>query len=187
MDQWLESTDKPECRKEHCMMMADEVNVSDLEDGGDLVIPALEKFCDLILNNPGYDWLVSRLQRETRLSMPQQNVMDEIKRHILDAMPATKNLSRKSPPQGCNVKFYVRWDPITFLEEQDYDDDDSKEIGKAVTITGTYTHAQALGCSDYLAQTWPLTGPHTLQLIEDFLMDPNNDSFEARESTPRSN
>ncbi|KAK5947996.1 hypothetical protein OHC33_010980 [Knufia fluminis] len=46
----------------------------------------------------------------------------------------------------------------------------STELGSAVTVTGSAYDAQVLTYSEYMQQTWPVTGIFMIQLIDDVLM-----------------
>lgn len=56
------------------------------------------------------------------------------------------------------------WDPLAFLEQQSYNG--ILDLGRAITITGSASDAQAVTTTEYLIQTWP-TGGKIMNLIED--------------------
>ncbi|KAI1872535.1 hypothetical protein JX265_005415 [Neoarthrinium moseri] len=67
------------------------------------------------------------------------------------------------------LTFTVDWDPVAFLAAQEYGGPIHEAVAKAITLTGDLRDAQALSCQEYLAQTWPSSGPLLMQLIENLI------------------
>ncbi|KAJ5525503.1 hypothetical protein N7494_012153 [Penicillium frequentans] len=61
------------------------------------------------------------------------------------------------------------WDPVTFLQEQQYLESPEIAIGQAIVLTGSAVMVQALTCSEYLQQTWPSSGMKILELIQELI------------------
>jgi hypothetical protein len=76
----------------------------------------------------------------------------------------------------------VDWNPVAFVEEQGYDEDDA--ITRVITLTGTGTAAQAAFPAEYLEANWPLMGKYTVKLVKSVVSGPgsiNTCEFLAKE------
>ncbi|KAF9890017.1 hypothetical protein FE257_006697 [Aspergillus nanangensis] len=62
----------------------------------------------------------------------------------------------------CSVEVCVYWELPDFLRTEL---DPADDISQMITLTGTLTRAQAITCGDYMRQTWPQSGPHTLEAV----------------------
>lgn len=150
--------------------------IEELEDEEEiLAMPEIHEYQNFIINSPAYDWLLATLRKEFLLAPAEENLMDAIKQEILLALPSTHTVSRKKSPQGYNAIFRIRWDPLTFVKEQDYGEKPGEALERAITLTGSASHAQALTCGQYLRQTWPSFGAHIIQLFKDMVRsEPGN-------------
>jgi hypothetical protein len=55
-------------------------------------------------------------------------------------------------------------DPSAFVREQEYREKPDEVVEITITLTGSAKDAQALTCAQYLCQTWPSVGRHTVGL-----------------------
>ncbi|KAI0903789.1 hypothetical protein F4823DRAFT_253636 [Ustulina deusta] len=133
------------------------------------MIPKLEEYRKMVVEDPSYMWMLTRLRRDLILSTAQNSILNQISSAIQSDFPQIRNVSRWKSPEEVHAIFILHWDVIGFLRQQDYDIPYSEAIANAVTLTGTHTHAQALTCRQYMAQMWPLTGVQTLKLIQETL------------------
>lgn len=120
---------------------------------------------NVILTTPAYKWMVGVLERETGLTRPIPNIMQEIRTSVVDALPVSTRVSRRTNSQQLRAVFYVNWDPIAFATEQQYEDIADRALCEAITITGSENNAQALTTEQYMCQTWPMGGKEILGLI----------------------
>ncbi|KAF2476948.1 uncharacterized protein BDR25DRAFT_348857 [Lindgomyces ingoldianus] len=139
----------------------------DEEPGGASTHGNLPRYCDFIVGNPAYTWLLSRLERELLLAPAEPNHMRAISDTILNGLShrAFRNLSHERGPHLCDMTFMVDWDPLAFLQEQEYDEKPEEAFERAITLTGTGSNAQALTTAQYLSQTWPLWLYHTIERL----------------------
>lgn len=87
---------------------------------------------------------------------------DTLLQSILSTLPcATSERSR--------VEFKIQWDPISYIREQEYNLSPAEAIKFALTLTGSEVDAQALSATDYLTQTWPLSGGHIMNLLSNVI------------------
>lgn len=187
LDRWFRASDDEEYEQVPASEVDNHSDVSDndrerSEEGEDSDIPELEEYRRFICGDPGYEWLLDCLRREVTLARPAQDIMGDIRHQILQAIPRTHRVSRKKSPEGCKVTYFVDWQPLAFLSEQDYEDQGAEAIAKAITLTGSWQDAQAFSCRDYLTQTWSLTGRQIMRLIQDLLRDCNAGTKVNRES-----
>ncbi|KAE8381785.1 hypothetical protein BDV26DRAFT_255120 [Aspergillus bertholletiae] len=124
-----------------------------------------------LIESQAFQWLLTRLQRELRLTNPTPNNMSIIQDRILQDIPNSRKVSRSQPVDACMAIFAVDWDPRAFLEEQKYSEPPDEAIEKAITITGYPSCAQAVTAQEYLRQTWPNTGIWTLNILKDLVLN----------------
>lgn len=170
MDRWLASSDEAKFEKFETEPPQEATEVLIQEDSAELkMIPDLEDYRKVLVDDPSYMWMLARLHRDLILSTVQYDILDQIRNEIQIEFPRTRNVSRKKAPEEVQVAFTVDWDILSFLNDQGYDIPHSEAIARCVTLTGTRTHAQALTCRQYMAQMWPLTGMQTLKVIQEAL------------------
>jgi serine/threonine protein kinase len=139
----------------------DENTPDDLSDeGADLGL-----YRDFILKTPAYSWLIATLKRELNLSRAKLDLMEGIRRDILSTLPSSHEVSRKKPSLEYKATFELNWNPISFVKKQQYSEDPHVALERAITLTGSKSDAQAMMTMEYMAQTWPATGTHVLQLV----------------------
>ncbi|KAI9727443.1 MAG: hypothetical protein M1834_008387 [Cirrosporium novae-zelandiae] len=121
------------------------------DEGGDIEINNSEHLAyrDFIFRAPAHEWLLANLRREFYLAPAEPNSMDAIRQNIVDSLP----LSHK--------------DPLSSVKEQEYTEEPAEAVKIAITLTGSAKNAQALTCTQYLSQTWPSAGEHTIRLVAD--------------------
>ncbi|KAJ2979283.1 hypothetical protein NUW58_g7239 [Xylaria curta] len=168
MDRWLASAE-PAFDELHDEALEDEIECTDEHE---LIFPELKEYKKLILEDPGYMWMLARLRQEHILTKVEHDIMYRIKDTIFRAIPRTKHVSRNKPPEAVQVTFAMKWDIMMYLRRQGYDKPYADAIANSITLTGSHTYAQALTCQQYMTQVWPLTGSHTLQLIQETLKSP---------------
>lgn len=128
-----------------------------------------------ILGSWAYRWLMALLQRESTMKRPTPDLLTEFETTILSALPTSYHqLSQGAPSKTFKAVFELDWSPVQFLREQkctENDNDDMADLGSIITLTGKFDDAQATTSNSYMSQTWPMTGPHTLQLVIDTIQD----------------
>ncbi|KAI0459499.1 hypothetical protein F5B21DRAFT_455072 [Xylaria acuta] len=140
--------------------------------------PRLIAYRDFVFRTEAYEWLLAGLLREFRLMSTDPNTIQTIRQTITSSLPSTNRVSRKTLLQSYRVRFNVDWDPLTFLIQQQYTTGPAEAVMGVITVTGTCQDAQAATCSEYMKQTWPVTGELTLQLVKQVLDgEPGNRQF----------
>ncbi len=131
--------------------------------------PRVIAYRDFVFRTKEYQWLLAGLLREFRLMSTEPNTIQTIRHTITSSLPSTRRVSRKTSLESCRVSFILDWDPFAFFVQQQYTHRPAEAIKGVVTITGTCQDAQAATCSEYMKQTWPVTGELTLQLVQQVL------------------
>jgi len=136
----------------------------------DIDLPVLNSYREFIIRTAAYEWLIWAVRRELELVSSVPNSMESIASQIRQkvfSLPSFRSISRNASPQECKIMFTIPWDPRAFVKQQEYKEMATDAIARAITLTGAAGNAQALTCERYLKQTWPLSGEHTLQLVQD--------------------
>lgn len=122
-----------------------------------------------LTSNSAYEELLALLQREFYLVPAKLNIMEAIRETIMSSLPSSRNVSRRISPRSCHAIFQVDWDIVSFFSTQGYLKEPYEVFEGVITITGSCLDAQAATCSQYIKQTWPVTGGVVIQLIKDIL------------------
>lgn len=131
---------------------------------------ALQSYKDFISKTPAYEWFVANVQRELYLepaTITEMETVANIIRRRVCSLPSVRSISRTRPPETCIIAFEIDWNPLAFVREQKYPQEPHEAIEIAITLTGGARDAQALTSGQYLCQTWPINGEHTMQLVKD--------------------
>jgi hypothetical protein len=138
-------------------------------------MPKLQIYREYIVGNQAYDWLLSDLRSHCLLTPSRPNLKAEIRASITSRLHSQLSFRRRETFMPCKLTYTMDWDIITFLEFQEYNEENSKALPSIITITGTRDAAQALTCSQYLHQTWPLSAREVLSLLQALLESDTTD------------
>jgi hypothetical protein len=141
----------------------------------------IEEYQLVVNDMETYGWLINRLRRESRISISDLDVIGSIGRQIASSLATPQKLSRKTSPTTKNVKFKLDWDPVGFLEEQNFGVNFHEAIESVLTLTGSIDNAQLLTSAQYMKQTWPVTGQITLRFITDLVQGGSNSTNICRQ------
>ncbi|KAJ5113958.1 hypothetical protein N7456_002492 [Penicillium angulare] len=147
----------------------DEVFEDDVESE-----PDTGPYRNFILGTSAYRWLIATLQKEAIMTRSNPDIMHEIGKGILKALPSSHTVSRRRPAKEYRGIFELDWDPLSFLMEQQATDPPHEAVKKAITLTGAASDGQAITTGAYLSQTWPATGDVVMQLVVDVLKYTNH-------------
>jgi hypothetical protein len=148
------------------LMSQDSNEEAEEEEKEEAIMPELLTYRDFISKTPAYEWLLASLHRESLMAPAEPNSMGTIRRKIIYSLPSSHKISRKKSAETYKVTFRVEWDPMTFIREQEYSVEPDEAVEIAITLTGSTKDAQALTCAQYLCQTWPSAGEHTIRLVK---------------------
>ena len=127
-------------------------------------LPQYEAF---IKHSEAYKWLVSKIGQHDKLMFGDTNIMSEIGSKILSAFREQKLLTRmsRSRPSLVKMTFVIDWNIMDFIHCLPHPGADF--LGKILCLTGTWDEAQTATVSEYVRQTWPVTGEHILSLLDE--------------------
>lgn len=128
----------------------------------------LPPYNDVIHGSPAYSWLLAKLENQLLLAPAEPDHMRTISCTIMDSLchGTFRNISRQKAPHLCDMTFLVGWNPMDFLQDQEYEESPEQALERAITITGTGRNAQALTTAQYLRQTWPMVGEDVLEVVK---------------------
>lgn len=150
-------------------LMNQDSNEENEEENAETNMPGLLAYRDFVFKAPAYEWLIASLRRECLLALAEPNTMEAIRRKIISSLPSSHEVSRKKSAETYKMTFGVEWDPLAFVKEQGYREEPDEAVEIVITLTGSAKDAQALTCAQYLCQTWPSAGEHTIRLVKDVL------------------
>jgi hypothetical protein len=130
-------------------------------------LPEISVFRDLIIQLPAYKWLLGSVQKVLYLSVSEGEPVG-IRTAIIEHLPKSRWID--TPPRH-SLTLSTKWDPRSFLLEQEYTEEPYNALGRAITITGCTVDAQAITAAQYLGQVWPSTGHHFLRIMKDVVQD----------------
>jgi hypothetical protein len=133
------------------------------------VMPGLQKYRECVLETPAYEWLLGDIQRHCLLEPSSPDIMAEVGSAILQGLPSQLRFSRRESVPSYKMTYILDWDLVSFLEDQEYKEDNAEALPLAITLTGSREAAQALTCSQYLHQTWPASAGEMLNLLQALL------------------
>ncbi|KAL3456392.1 hypothetical protein BJX64DRAFT_41596 [Aspergillus heterothallicus] len=128
---------------------------------------------------PSYWWLVGSLRKIFFLTHMPQGPMRTIAAIVGEPFNTRKPIPIDSNLESriVNARYVVDWDPLSFLETQDYSVDPGDIIERVITMTGTLGDAQALTCAQYMRQTWPSFGDCLLMMLKTVMRTPESRSW----------
>lgn len=117
-----------------------------------------------IFKAPAFEWLLATFCREFHLVSDSINLIGQT---IIQFLLFSQKIKREKSELAYSMTFRMEWDPLAFVEEQEYREELDETVETAITLTGTARDAQALTCAQYLRQTWPSTAEYIIRLIKD--------------------
>ena len=129
----------------------------------------IDRYRTLIIKTSAYQWLLSVMRRELTLVVEQEDILGNIHREISKVLPPVPKFSNRRQPDAIKLLYVLKWNPETFISGQEYAEERTVAMERAITLTGTLTNAQALPCIQYLRQMWPTNGERILRLMQQLL------------------
>lgn len=111
-----------------------------------------------VADTPAYQWLVGMVKRNMTLAMSEASVFNDIASVMTSSLKFRRGRAALQPEEATII---VHWDPERFVHEQEYKSYES--LRTALVITGEALNGQMTNCTQYVQQTWPLTGPLVLE------------------------
>ncbi|KAH7026264.1 uncharacterized protein B0I36DRAFT_248435 [Microdochium trichocladiopsis] len=153
---------------------ADE-HTSETNDDDDDVRPVRSEhdfiaFSNVLDGARPYHWLLAMMRCEMSLAPTEPDCRSLIRKRISERIPSCK-ISRHRQPQTYEITIETHWNPWDFFERQQYSSSPEETAENVIVVVGSETNAQATTCLEYMVQTWPMTGEHTLNCFLGLLKD----------------
>ena len=129
----------------------------------------VERYSTLVSQTSAYRWLVASIGRELTLTSEDNGLLTILRSKIWACLPPLPKISTRRQPEHLKLLFKVKWDPMMFIDEQEYYDLPVAALEKAITLTGLPKVAQALPCFQYLKQAWPSSSSYIISLLEQLM------------------
>jgi hypothetical protein len=141
-----------------------------LEDDDAPLVVESEVYRSLVQRSPAFQWLLSSLHQAAAFNWTSCDAMTTLKSKILDGFPPYHRISRQSPPQTFHFMLELDWNPLMFVNDQQYIENGlehrvAQAVRHAITLIGNIDDAQALAMESYLLQVWHDTGLYVLDLL----------------------
>ncbi|KAL3457981.1 hypothetical protein BJX64DRAFT_280222 [Aspergillus heterothallicus] len=156
---------------------------SEPDSEGHPELPAIRTYTDMIRSATSYSKLLVDLRRDITMQLSNPDIMAEVHSQVIAMLPQSRRISRQGPPETFCMSFNVDWDPLAFIQKQEYKAAPKTVIRDAIVVTGGAITAQAMTCVEYMRQTWPSIGEQVLDLIQNSLEAPYSSVASSR--TPR--
>lgn len=142
-------------------------DVLTLPDDEEIILPDRRGYREVIFDSEAYKGLAIRLASAASLTpISDSDAMRAIRAKVSATLPIEKHISRHEESTLLTMAIVVLWNPIAFLGDQYRDSENFIELlERVITLTGSASNAQALPCSEYVAQTWPTAGPYILAAV----------------------
>lgn len=156
------------------------------DDEDEMPLPNIEEYEQFIPESIAYKWLLSKIKCHTQLAVQDggspADIGDYIRTQIL-SQQSLRNVSRLAPPTWTELCFSLDWDPLKFIQGQEYSISPDKVLDHIVCLTGTWKQAQAMTVAEYMEQTWPLTNKPLRYLLKKTLTAANGATSSCTWST----
>ncbi|KAH7071152.1 hypothetical protein BKA63DRAFT_517433 [Paraphoma chrysanthemicola] len=163
-----------------------------LESSTENYLPRLADFRSLIEPSLSYRWLISKINQYERLVIGDGDAIYEISSELqnkLRAHGSLRKMSHRRPQASVEMEFILDWHPRCLREwSPKLEDNRSVSMATALSLTGSWHEAQAMTITEYVSQTWPVTGDAVMKLLEKLCMLGSTQDrayHEASASSPR--
>ena len=134
--------------------------------------PDLKNYQKFIQKSQAYQWLLSMIKGHAQLDTSNGSLMFNIGESIRNQMLAHapfRESSRHRALASIEMSFHLDWNPLLFIQEQEYSVPAVQVLDHIICLTGTWKQAQAVTTSEYMEQTWPLSNEPIRLLLKKFL------------------
>ncbi|KAH7086273.1 hypothetical protein FB567DRAFT_629366 [Paraphoma chrysanthemicola] len=140
---------------------------------GKTTSPSMQTGDAFICQSTAYRWLLSCIRERSQTSRIATKARDAIGEDILQALitNCTRKMSKEGSMPECSIVFKVFWSPRGYIEDLGLLSALPPEsiCDHIMCLTGTLYAAQAMTVSDYVHQTWPVTGHRILSLLAELI------------------
>lgn len=151
----------------------DDTSTSAALESGDVELSRLDGYEKLLQQSEAYRWLLSKIYQQSQLTFGSPDFLKEVGTRVFDQLrtrESMRKMSRHKPSSLAEVKFQLDWNPRIYAQDPTSASFSSDILSKILCLTGTRSEAQAMTVSEYILQTWPITGEPILRLLEKFIV-----------------
>lgn len=182
----VEEADRPPFVKPQAMLNEWLNHVPDFANGEDegeetlqtqFDLPQLPDYEAFVGDSEAYRWLVTKICQHERLAFANNDTMTKIGSKIRDELRtqgSSRKMSHRAPLSTAKIQFRFDWHPAVFFRDQKLTNAPSDILDIVLCITGSLCEAQAMTVSEYVRQTWPVTGEAVLNLFNQLLCLPQD-------------
>ncbi|KAF5598793.1 hypothetical protein FPCIR_2717 [Fusarium pseudocircinatum] len=155
--------------------------IDDVKSGEPNDLSQMPQYRQFIQGSEAYQWLLTKISQQTRLSCEEPSLMDRIgntiRNTLKESIPHHK-MSRKKASIGFEMTYSVTLDVIGMMKRSGISSSFDKALPNILCLTGKRDEAQATSVAEYMDQAWPHSGGAIISLLQDLLSD--QESFLSR-------
>ncbi|RBR07986.1 hypothetical protein FVER53590_28855 [Fusarium verticillioides] len=157
--------------------------IGDIGSGEPNGLSQMPQYRQFILGSEAYQWLLTNISQQSRLSCEVPSLMNKIGatiRSILKEHIPQHKMSRKQACIDFEMTYSLTLDIIGMMKRSGISSSFGKALTNILCLTGKCDEAQATSVAEYMAQTWPQSGGAIISLMQALLSD--QESFFSRVS-----
>ncbi|KAG7426624.1 Vegetative incompatibility protein HET-E-1 [Fusarium oxysporum f. sp. raphani] len=135
--------------------------IGEVETGKPNDISQMLQYRKFIQGSKAYEWLLTKICQQSRLSCEEPNLMDSvgstIRNELKERIPRHK-MSRRKASIWFEMTYSLTLDLIGIMKKSGISGSCAKALPNILCLTGNWNEAQATTVSEYMNQTWPQSG-----------------------------
>ncbi|KAF5636788.1 uncharacterized protein FTJAE_5984 [Fusarium tjaetaba] len=148
--------------------------IDDVKSGEPNDLSQMPQYRQFIQGSEAYQWLLTKISQQSRLSCEKPSLMDEIgnkiRSNLRETIPHHK-MSRKKESIGFGMTYFLALDVIGMMKRSGISSSFGKALPNILCFTGKWDEAQATSVAEYMDQTWPHSEGAIISLLQDLLSD----------------
>lgn len=158
------------------------INDSYVQDDFDQVSSQLPDYEKFIRQSDAYQWLLLKIHQHRQLALEDTNLISNIGSKIQNRLRAQGPLHRISRRRASLVRmtFNLDWNPMRYFRSQGSALPAPNILERVLCLTGSWSEAQATTGVEYIRQTWPITGEHTISFIRQLIALPEGEELTCK-------
>jgi hypothetical protein len=158
------------------------INDSYVQDDFDKVSSRLIDYEKFVRQADAYQRLLLKILQPRQLAWEDTNLISNIGSKIQNRLRAQGPLHRISRRRASLVRmtFNLDWNPIRYFRDQGSALLAPDILERVICLTGTWNEAQATTVVEYIRQTWPITGEHTISFIQQLIALPEGEELTCK-------
>ncbi|KAF5979301.1 hypothetical protein FCOIX_5357 [Fusarium coicis] len=148
--------------------------IDDVKSGEPNDLSQMPQYRQFIQGSEAYQWLLTKISQQSRLSCEEPSLMNEIGNTIRNNLKETiphHRMSRKKASIGFEMTYFLALDVIGIMKRSGISSSFGKALPNILCFTGKWDEAQATSVAEYMDQTWPQSGGAIISLLQDLLSE----------------